>query len=170
MQVKDYVQALSDEGKIHVEKIGSGNWYWSFASEETKLREVELGKLRAELEGVQANVGELEGKVKVAREERADGEGDEREELVRRQEVLSLEVGALRKELETYADADPGEVERKRREVEGFKRRAERWTDNLMLVEGYMGKLMGGDREAMDGLRRQVYGEEYVEGEGLAEL
>lgn len=24
---KDYLQALSDEGKIHVEKIGSKNWH-----------------------------------------------------------------------------------------------------------------------------------------------
>lgn len=71
MVVKDYLQALSDEGKIHVEKIGSGNWYWSFASEETKLREVELGKLRAEMQATQASVGELEAKLKAAREERA---------------------------------------------------------------------------------------------------
>jgi len=170
MAVKDYTQALSDEGQIHVEKIGSGNWYWSFASEETKLREAELGKLRAEMEGMQAGVAELEAKVKAAREERVDGDGEEREGLVKRQEGLVMEVGALRRELATYKDADPGEVERKRKEVDGFRKGAERWTDNLMLVEGYVGRLMGGDRGPMEELRRVVYGEEYVEGEGLAEL
>lgn len=170
MAVKDYIQALSDEGQIHVEKIGSGNWYWSFASEETKLREAELGKLRAEMDGIRSSVAELEEKVKVAREERVDGEGEERERLVKRQEGLVVEVAALKRELATYKDADPGEVERKRKEVEGFRKGAERWTDNLMLVEGYVGGLMGGDRGAMEELRRAVYGEEYVEGEGLAEL
>lgn len=170
MAVKDYIQALTDEGQIHVEKIGSGNWYWSFASEETKMREAELGKLRAEMEALRGSVAELEVRVKVAREERGEGDGEEREGLVRRQEGLGGEVGALRRELETFKDGDPGEVERKRREVEGLRRGAERWTDNLMLVEGYLGRLMGGDRGAMEELRRMVYGEEYVEGEGLAEL
>lgn len=89
---------------------------------------------------------------------------------MKRQEGLEKEVAGLRKELETYKDADPGEVARKRKEVEGFRSGAERWTDNLMLVEGYLGRLLGGDREGMEALRRSVYGDEYVEGEGLAEL
>lgn len=171
MQVKEYLQALSDDGKIHVEKIGSGNWYWSFASEETALRTSELAKLRAEMEGATKAVAELEGKVAAARAERADGEEEgEREMLLTKQETLSNEVITLKKELAGHADADPGEVERKLKEVEAFKAKAERWTDNLMLVEGYMIKLMGGDTMALDALRRECYGEQYVEGEGLAEL
>lgn len=171
MTVKDYLQSLTDENKIHVEKIGSGNWYWSFASEETALRRTELAKLRAEYTSVQANVEELGGKVKVAREEKGEGEDkDEKEELVKGKEVLGKEVEDLRKELEGYRDADPGEVDRKKREVEGFRMGAERWTDNLYVVESYLGKIMGGDKEGMEGLRRMVYGDEYVEGEGLAEL
>ena len=63
-----------------------------------------------------------------------------------------------------------GEVERKTKQVEGLKAKAERWTDNLMLVEGYMSKLLNGNTEGMDGLRRECYGTEYIEGEGLAEL
>ncbi|EER42559.1 conserved hypothetical protein [Histoplasma capsulatum H143] len=39
LQVKDYIQALADDGKLHVEKIGSGNWYWAWAGEEQKERE-----------------------------------------------------------------------------------------------------------------------------------
>ena len=170
MQVKDYLQYLANAHAIHVEKIGSGNWYWSFASEERQSRETELGKLSAELESAQAHIMELEAKVQAAREERAEGEDGEREELVKRQEGLLGEVSALRKELAGYADADPGEVERKRKEVEGFKMKAERWTDNLQVVEGYILKLTGGNRESMEALRRHVYGEQYIEREGLAEL
>lgn len=171
MQVKEYLQALSDDGKIHVEKIGSGNWYWSFASEETARRTSELAKLRAEMEGATKAVSELREKLTAARAERADGEGEgEREILVTKQEVLWDEVKVLRKELAAYADADPGEVERKIKEVDVFRANAERWTDNLMIVEGYLNKLLCGNAEAMDGLRRECYGAEYVEGEGLAEL
>ena len=30
--------------------------------------------------------------------------------------------------------------------------------------------LMAGDREKLDGMKRELYGDEYVEGEGLKEL
>ena len=52
---------------------------------------------------------ELEEKVAAARAQRADGEEEgEREMLITKQEVLSDEVKALRKELAGYADNDPG--------------------------------------------------------------
>jgi hypothetical protein len=48
MQVKEYIQNLSDENLIRVEKIGSGNWYWSFASDTKKFKENALNKLKEE--------------------------------------------------------------------------------------------------------------------------
>lgn len=168
MQVKDYLQALSDEGKIRVEKIGSGNWYWSFLSEEKKSRERVLAALREEKGKLDAGTRELEAKVQEAMEVRGEEEG--RGELVEARLELESEVGALRGELEGYKDGDPGEVERRRREIGRLKGRAERWTDNIGVLEGYMMDLMGGDREKMDGMKRELYGDEYVEGEGLREL
>ena len=168
MAVKDYLQALTDEGRIRVEKIGSGNWYWSFASEEKKSRENTLAKLRDEKMKVDASLRELEGKVKEASALR--GEDPEREGLVGRRLVLEHEVDVLRKELEGYKDADPGEVERRRKEIKVLRGEAERWTDNIGILEGQMLDMMGGDREKLDGIQREVYGNEYVEGEGLREL
>ena len=34
MGVKDLIKELTDESKVKVEKIGSGNWYWCWAGEE----------------------------------------------------------------------------------------------------------------------------------------
>lgn len=169
MQVKDYLQALSDEGKIRVEKIGSGNWYWSFLSEEKKSRENMLGRLQEELAKVEGSLGELEEKVREASEKRGEDD-EERGELVSEKLELDGEVKALRKELEGYKDGDPGEVERKRKEIEALQARAEVWTDNIWILEGYMINLIGGDRERLDGMKRELYGDEYVEGEGLKEL
>lgn len=42
MQVKDYLQALLDDSKICVEKIGNGNWYWSFPNDEKKTKDAAL--------------------------------------------------------------------------------------------------------------------------------
>ena len=169
MQVKDYLQALSDEGKIRVEKIGSGNWYWSFLSEEKKSRDNVLGKLKEELAKVEGSLGELEEKVRQASEKRGE-EDEERGKLVSVRLELEGEVGGLRKELEGYKDGDPGEVERRRKEIRGLQAKAEVWTDNIGVLEAYVLNLMGGDRGNLDGMKRELYGDEYVEGEGLKEL
>lgn len=173
MQVKDYLQALSDEGKIRVEKIGSGNWYWSFAGEEKKKKEDVLECLKADKAKVDASVRELEAKIEEAGKVRGgmeQGEGSEREGLLEKRESLIREVEGLKKELVGYRDNDPEEIARRRDEVEWFKLAAERWTDNIYVLEGYLGTLTGGDREALEQIRLMYYGSEYVEGEGLREL
>jgi len=168
MQVKDFLQALSDEGQIRVEKIGSGNWYWSFASEAKKERTDTMAKLREEKEKVDVTLSELDAKVKGASALR--GQDPDRDGLVEKRLVLEQEVELLRKELEGYKDGDPGEVERRRKEIKAYRTKAERWTDNIQILEGQMLKSMGGDREKLDGIKREVYGDEYVEQEGLREL
>ena len=169
MQVKDYLQALSDEGKIHVEKIGSGNWYWSFLSEETNLRTGTLEKLREEKDKIDIAVQELDFEVKEA-SERREGEEGERAEVVNVHATLQEEVRVLKVELEQYKDGDPGEVIRKRKEVKRLREKAERWTDNIGILEGWVLQMLGGDRAALDDMKRGLYEKEYVEGEGLKEL
>ena len=166
--MKDYLQALIDEGKIHVDKIGSGNWYWSFLSEEKTTRDVIFAELKTEKGKIETAVQELEERLREASEKR--GEDDGRAELANQKILLDAEVVELKKELEGYKDGDPVEVEKKMAEVDGFKGAAERWTDNILILESYLKDLLGGDAEALDGLKRQVYGREYVEGEGLKEL
>lgn len=168
MQVKDFLQALSDEGQIRVEKIGSGNWYWSFASEAKKECTDTMTKLREEKEKVDVSLKEMESKVKEANALR--GEDPDREGLIEKRLELEHGVEVLRKELEGYKDGDPGEVERRRKEIKSYQMKAERWTDNIGILEGQMLSCLGGDREKLDGIKREVYGDEYVEGEGLREL
>ncbi|KAI9874196.1 MAG: hypothetical protein M1830_010085 [Pleopsidium flavum] len=171
MHVKDYLSALSDEGKIRVEKIGSGNWYWSFAGEERGAKEGVLRGLREEKGRVEGSVWDLGARLEEVQKARAgQGEEEEREELVVRERALGGEVEALRVELNGYSENDPEEVERRRAEVELCKVAAERWTDNVLVLEGYLGRLLGGDRVALEEIRALYYGVEYVEGEGLREL
>jgi len=77
MQVKDYLQALQDDNKISVEKIGSGNWYWSFPSDERKSKATALGKAQGEFDKANAAVEGLQAKVGDAGAVR----GDDRETL-----------------------------------------------------------------------------------------
>lgn len=168
--VKEYLQALTDDGKLRVEKIGSGNWYWSFMSEEKKNRENTINKLCEEKMRVDAAVEELEAKVKEASAARNEDGEEGREELVEMHSQLQSEVRALRAELATYSENDPMEVVRRKEDVEACKIRAGRWTDNIYMLEAYMKEITGGDREQIEGIRAMFYGSEYVEGEGLREL
>ena len=39
-----------------------------------------------------------------------------------------------------------------------------------MILEGYLKSMLNGDNEALDQIKRDTYGKEYVEDEGLREL
>ncbi|KAI9865895.1 MAG: hypothetical protein M1813_001862 [Trichoglossum hirsutum] len=173
LQVKDYLQALSDDGKIRVEKIGSGNWYWSFLSEDKKKREKILEGLNDEKERAAASVAELHDKIKsegAAREDDNEGEdGQDRQSLKETYASLQQQTAALRTELSSYSNNDPMEVHRKREETARLMASAERWTDNIYALESYFLEVTQ-DREAIENIRREHYGEEYAVGEGLIEL
>ena len=55
-------------------------------------------------------------------------------------------------------------------ELQPLRESAQMWTDNIYVLEEYLNKLAGGDREIMAAVQQECYGEEYVEGEGLREL
>ncbi len=167
MQVKDYLKDLQDENMITVEKIGSGNWYWSFGSDALKGRQNELAKLNAENDQLHCVIGQFRGEI--GERESGAGEEEEKEVLRVKWESTKAEVEALRKELDSYRDGDPAEVMKKKKEIEGLKEKAERWTDNIYALETYVIQLAQGDRDALEGLRREHYGIDYVEGEGLRE-
>lgn len=123
---------------------------------EDKVRRVEMERRREEEEGGEGGEG-------------GEGEG-EGGSVMMREKGLREEVEGLRRELVGYRDGDPEEVVKKKREVEMFRERAERWTDNVGVLEGWLKGVLGGDRERMEGIRKMFYGDEYIEGEGLREL
>ncbi|KAJ5094328.1 GAJ protein [Penicillium angulare] len=59
IQVKEYIQTLTDENLIRVEKIGSGNWYWSFGSDAKLERERQLNRVQTEVEKARKSYTEL---------------------------------------------------------------------------------------------------------------
>ncbi|KAF2842907.1 meiotic nuclear division protein 1, partial [Patellaria atrata CBS 101060] len=181
MQVKDYLQALSDENRIRVEKIGSGNWYWSFPSEEKKVKEGVLEKAREERDKAATTVEELRAKVEEAGAEReyeemdgdmllGDGKGGDRKGLMRRYTELGKEVETLRKELAAYSDNDPVEVEKRRAQGRRLKGNAEKWTEHIQSMEDWIKGQVGGDKEQMVNIKRTYYGDEYDEEEDCLEV
>ncbi|KAL4804441.1 meiotic nuclear division protein 1 [Aspergillus unguis] len=178
IQVKDYIQELTDDGKIRVEKIGSGNWYWCFGGDEKKERERQLSQLRKDVERVRASLKRAHADAAVRKKARdkemgAGGKKGEGEwtELMERKKALEQERNRLQAEWTAISTTGEGKgVGQMKEEIEEFQRLAQQWTDNIYVLEEYVRKLTGGDREVMQAVQRECYGDEYVEGEGLREL
>ena len=173
MQVKDYLQSLSDDNRIHVEKIGSGNWYWSFTSDEKRSSQAQLDRVRAERDSCAAHVAALRQKVEEAVAVREDGDKENgnsvessRRVLVERHGVLERELGLLRAELAAYCDHDPSELERREGLVQAYRDEAVQWTDQIVGLEGWLRRQTSGDKEQLLMILRSCYGGEFDEAEG----
>lgn len=167
MQVKEFITGLQNENMITVEKIGSGNWYWSFASDELKSRETTLASLReteAKLAASVETMNEQLGKFAMSEEEK-----QEHQQLMAELDVEKAEVVALEAELDGFRDGDPEVLGSRKRDAEKIKALAMRATDNIYVLEQTVKQMVGGDHEQLENLKRDMYGEEYVEGEGLKE-
>jgi len=188
MQVKEYIQTLTDENLIRVEKIGSGNWYWCFGSDEKKARETRLRQLQKEVEKAQASYDEVRlclAEQLAKREAEAngsggepDGDGDgnegERENLLCCKGELEKDIQQFQVQwkavISSTGDGEAKSVQEKKAELETLRQTVQEWTDNIYILEEYLGRLAGGDREIIAAVQQECYGEEYVEGEGLREI
>ncbi|RAH51538.1 putative GAJ protein [Aspergillus brunneoviolaceus CBS 621.78] len=104
----------------------------------------------------------------------------ERERLMLRKVELQEEIRHLQGKVTAVSGSSGGGgggvVEEKSlscvvEETEEFRRQALMWTENIYVLEGFVDRLTGGDREVLRALQRECYGEEeYVEGEGLREI
>ncbi|CUS12586.1 unnamed protein product [Tuber aestivum] len=156
MLVKDYLTALVDEGLLRVEKIGNGNWYWAFRSEETNNKRrilknclEEKEKLCFAISGLKREIGEI-GAV--------GGEGNE--ELVKRVQGLKVVKAGMLAEITEYEEEN---VSRFKREIDEMRTRINLTIDNLYTLEKYVKDVTGGDREALDGCRKMFGMEEEME-------
>ncbi|KAG9196506.1 hypothetical protein G6011_01627 [Alternaria panax] len=179
MQVKDYLQALSDDNKIRVEKIGSGNWYWSFPADEKKAKDAALEKARDEFDKANATVKELQAKVDDAGAARAEDEemlmetGGDRKTLITKHTELTKDLEKLRSELAAYSEQDPVEMEKKAAETEQARLDAEKFTDQILIMQDWLNQQCFGGSGGPDfkDMLKSLYHDEYdEEEEGLREL
>jgi len=193
MHVKDYLQALSDDNKIRVEKIGSGNWYWSFLSDEKKAKDAMLSKAQEEFNKINATVAELQAKVDEAGAARAEDEdvptetgecrtfahmawadahlGGDRKTLITKHGDLTKELDKLRTELAAYSEQDPAEVEKKAAETQKARDDANNFTDQIYSMESWIKKQGTMAPAEFELVLKMLYGDEFDEEEGgLREL
>jgi hypothetical protein len=79
---------------------------------------------------------------------------------------LAKELETLRTELAAYSEQDPVEVERKADETQKARKDAEKFTDQIYSMEGWMKNMCGGDAESMLQMKKMLYQDEFDEEEG----
>lgn len=168
----DYLQHLSDDNKVRVEKIGSGNWYWSFPSEAAKTAQTTLETARTAHAAQAAVVADLKAKLAGSRAaEQAESDelgactGESREDLLAAQAELAGAMIGLEKQLAAYKENDPTELERVGRETSELRELVERVTDDVYAMEGWF-REQGQDQEGMLRLKMDLYEGEFDEEEG----
>ncbi|CAD6504094.1 BgTH12-05831 [Blumeria graminis f. sp. triticale] len=184
MQTKDYLQALQDENLIRVEKIGSGNWYWSFTSDAKKNRDKLMRNLQAEQNRLTELIALTErGTNEEIERRRTDVEeavtpSDIKEEnsninpsdsYLQIHEALMSESEILDKDLACYGESDPTTIAHKVEEATRSKESALLWTENIEALAGFLAARVS-DRTQLAEVMQAACGEEYIIGEGLLEL
>lgn len=57
-------------------------------------------------------------------------------------------------------------MEKKSSETQQFRSEVEKYTDQILSMEGWLKEQIGGDVDQLDNLKREHYGDEYDEEEG----
>lgn len=191
MAVKDYLQALQDDSLIRSEKIGSGNWYWSFPSEAKKVKGALLAKAQEEYNKANTTATELQAKLDQAGAARAEDEellvgtgtlytscgssvlmtaGGDRKTLTMKHDDLTIEVEKLRTELAAYSEYDPIELNKKLEDTQRSRAAAVKFTEHIYCMEGWLKERVP-DQECQVNALEELYGDEWDdEDEGLREL
>ena len=175
--VKDFLKDLIDEGKIKCEKIGSGNWYWCFPSDEQAVLKSKIEEKTKLEETVTKNEAEIEALKEAIEEIKKRKEECESDAayitLLSKVTSIDSEVKSLKYQkhnLEQAVSGDANGFEDMTKNLAIFKHEAEMWTDNIYILEAYLRDKLAVDRESMVAMQREYYGDEFVEGEGLREV
>ncbi|KAL8714265.1 MAG: hypothetical protein Q9225_006624 [Loekoesia sp. 1 TL-2023] len=127
-----------------------------------------LALLNTEKMMINASIRDLEVEVKLASEPTSCEKSST--QLITRLETLRRDIIVLMHELEKYKDVDPCRTKKKREDIVAMKAKAERWTNNIEILEGWVCRALGIGYQQLDCLRRECYGPDYVEGEAPEEL
>ena len=133
--IKDVNQMLVDDCKVDQEKIGSGNFFWSFASKQSQQIEVELEKVKADIAAQRGKLDSLAQQITAERAERQPS-------AKRTEDIETLSANKKRKAevqnvLSTLRSRDPAVLQELERKVKLCVEGANRWTDNIWCMKEY---------------------------------
>ncbi|WWC86019.1 uncharacterized protein L201_000890 [Kwoniella dendrophila CBS 6074] len=142
--VKEVLDDIVSDGFVQMDKIGTGNYFWSLPSAAGATKQALLSKNNKELEAINAKIAEMQESIEEAEKSREDTA--ERRQLISELAVLNENSSSLKNELAAFGAADPIKYEKKSQAIKICKNAAVQWTDNTVILLGYISN-MGTDME-----------------------
>ncbi|EEY60990.1 meiotic nuclear division protein, putative [Phytophthora infestans T30-4] len=146
--VKDVNQALVDDALVDCDKIGSGNYFWSFPSKLSQSRKRKLSELEQRRQTVQEKLAKV--KRNIEEQKLLRSESDERLQKLRRLEEQKTKVTALRTKVQHLAENDPAILQELEGKVRVAKEGSDRWTDNVYTLKSWVVKKRGVEGKEVD--------------------
>ena len=136
--VKEVVQSLVDDSLVHMDKVGTSNWFWSFPGAADAAVRARLEAVEREAEQVDAEARDI-----AARVERAEAECPETEERIAARAALERAEAthaSLTAEEAKFASGDDAMMAAMREGTPMAKEAANRWTDNVFMLKSWVEK------------------------------
>jgi len=134
--VKDVLQDLVDDNLVQTDKIGSGNFFWSFPAAEAATINGRIDEVKSDIERLTRRGEEIEELLEKERETREPT--DERTDALGRLRQLRKDKDNLAREKAELLQCDAAQLDQKKRGTILAKEAAERWTDNVLCVMQYL--------------------------------
>jgi Mnd1 HTH domain len=171
MQVKEYVQAMLDENELTVEKIGSGNWYWSFPGAELMRKQTSRNVAREDRDRMIRAVEEARQRLEEWKVSSGIDDTEEKERLLEARADMEASLNEVRTELDLFSKSDPVELEIMKSKIEQAKAEAEKFTEQIETMMSWLKSKVYIDRETLAVMQKEWYGDEFDdEHQGLREL
>ncbi|KAA8893930.1 Mnd1-like protein [Sphaerosporella brunnea] len=136
MVVKDYLASLVNDSLLTVEKIGSGNWYWSFPADAVLQKQNLVAAAKAERDKAAAALEAAERAVAEEQERLGDGgDGEDRMGLAARLAELEAERERVKAGIEALRGGAGAEVVMGEREK--LRLRVNEIVDNIYQLEKF---------------------------------
>ncbi|CAH0485231.1 unnamed protein product [Peronospora farinosa] len=146
--VKDVNQALVDDTLVDCDKIGSGNYFWSFPSKLSQSRKRKLNELEQRRQSLNEKL--LRVKKSIEEQKALRPESEERVLKLRRLEEQKAKVQALRTKVQHLAENDPAMLEELERKSCVAKEGSDRWTDNVYTLKSWVVNKRGVEGREVD--------------------
>ncbi|ETV88933.1 hypothetical protein H257_00373 [Aphanomyces astaci] len=134
--IKDVNQALVDDNLVDTEKIGSGNYFWSFPSKVAQQR-------KRKLEDLEAKRSDLKGKIEstkqaVAAQKSLRTDSDDRVVKLERLALLKSQIEEANRRMHVLSENDPDVLKKLASKVKVAKEGVDRWTDNVFNLKSWI--------------------------------
>ena len=136
--VKEVVQSLVDDSLVHMDKVGTSNWFWSFPGAADAAVRARLEAVESEATRVDAESRDIARRVQTAQ-----AECPETEDRVSARDALERAEAthaSLKAEEATFASGDDAMMAAMREGTPMAKEAANRWTDNVFVLKSWVEK------------------------------